>query len=113
MALVAAALVLYFVFDVNWNTINFYLKSHAERYLSVMAFSYTGLAEQLEFEGFTPEQAQYAADLCGADWNAQAVKCAENYLKSTPYSRQHLVKLMLADGFTQEQIEYGLQQCGY
>ncbi|WP_276927587.1 Ltp family lipoprotein, partial [Faecalibaculum rodentium] len=31
----------------------------AQDYLDTMSFSYDGLIEQLEFEGFTPEQAQY------------------------------------------------------
>lgn len=37
----------------------------AKDYLSVMAFSYTGLIEQLEYEGFTHEQAIYGAEMNG------------------------------------------------
>ncbi|WP_304533043.1 Ltp family lipoprotein, partial [Faecalibaculum rodentium] len=34
----------------------------AQDYLEYTSFSLDGLVEQLEFEGFTPEQAQYGAD---------------------------------------------------
>lgn len=36
----------------------------AKEYLETMAFSYSGLIAQLEFEGFTHEEAQYAAAIC-------------------------------------------------
>ena len=36
--------------------------SRAQTYLSVDAFSYSGLIEQLEFEGFSESEAKYAAD---------------------------------------------------
>ena len=45
-----------------------------------MAFSYSGLVEQLEFEQYSHDDAVYAADNCGADWNKQAAKSAKNYL---------------------------------
>lgn len=37
----------------------------AEAYLDFMAFSRDGLIEQLEFDGFTAEQAAHAADALG------------------------------------------------
>lgn len=39
-----------------------------------MPFSYTGLIEQLEYEQYSHDDAVYAADNCGADWNEQAAK---------------------------------------
>ncbi len=48
--------------------------SSAKSYLSVMAFSYEGLIEQLEYEGYSNSEAKYAADNCGADWYEQAVR---------------------------------------
>lgn len=42
--------------------------SKTKSYLDYTAFSYTGLIDQLEFEGFTTEEATYAVDNCGADW---------------------------------------------
>lgn len=53
----------------------------AQQYLSAMPFSYSGLIKQLEFEGYSTENATYAADNCDADWNEQAVKRLNNIWK--------------------------------
>jgi len=37
-------------------------------YLAYTPFSYSGLVEQLKFEGYTHEEAVYGVDKCGADW---------------------------------------------
>lgn len=42
----------------------------ADAYLEMSGFSYSGLVEQLEYEGFSTADATYAADNCGADWTA-------------------------------------------
>ena len=39
----------------------------AKSYLNSSAFSYTGLIEQLEYEGFSNSEATYGADNCGAN----------------------------------------------
>ena len=82
----------------------------AESYLRSSAFSYTGLIEQLEYEGFSNEDATYAADHCGADWKEQAVKCAESYLKYSSFSKSGLIDQLEFEGFTHEQAEYGADQ---
>src|SRR5690625_5235036 len=48
----------------------------AEDYLSFMAFSKTGLIEQLEFDGFDNEEAAYAVDQIDVNWKEQAVDSA-------------------------------------
>lgn len=85
----------------------------AFNYLSFMAFSYNGLIQQLEYEGYTTEEATYAADNCGADWNEQAARKAGEYLSTMAFSRQGLIDQLLYEGFTQEQAEYGVSQNGY
>ena len=85
----------------------------AESYLDVMAFSYSGLKEQLEYEGYTSDQATYGADNCGADWNEQAVKCAKSYLDSMSFSRDELISQLEYEGFTRAQAEYGAAKNGY
>ncbi|WP_404851078.1 Ltp family lipoprotein [Dietzia kunjamensis] len=82
----------------------------AERYLSVSAFSQQGLAEQLQFEDYSPEAAQYAVENVDADWNEQAAKKAEQYMEMTPMSRQGLVDQLQFEKFTPEQAEYGATQ---
>lgn len=84
----------------------------AKNYLSIMAFSYNGLIEQLEFEKYTHTDAVYAADHCGADWNAQAVKKANSYLETMPFSYTGLIEQLEFEGFTHDQAVYGVDQCG-
>ena len=62
-----------------------------KQYLSVMGFSYSGLMKQLEaFDRYSHEEAKYAVENCGADWNEQAVRSAKNYLSVMPFSRKGL-----------------------
>ena len=85
----------------------------AKSYLKYSAFSYAGLIEQLEYEGFSTAEATYGADYCGANWNEQAAKKAESYLKYSSFSRQGLIDQLEHEGFTHEQAVYGVTQVGY
>ncbi len=84
--------------------------AQANSYLNAMAFSYTGLREQLEYEGYSTEEATYAVDNCGAHWSEQAVRKAEEYLKSMPFSKSSLIEQLEYEGFTHEQAVYGADQ---
>ena len=85
----------------------------AESYLSFTAFSRQGLIDQLVYEGYSTEDATFAVDNCGADWNEQAAKSAQSYLDMTSFSRQGLIDQLVFEGFTQEQAEYGVTAVGY
>ena len=85
------------------------LKS-AEQYLNVMAFSYSGLIDQLEYEGYTAEEAEYAAKNCGADWNEQAVLSAKQYLETMSFSKDGLIEQLEYEGYSHEQAVYGAEQ---
>ena len=85
----------------------------AKLYLEIMPFSYTGLIEQLEYENYSKEDAAYAADNCGADWNEQAAKAAKNYLDIMPFSKEELIKQLEYEGYTHKQAVYGVEQNGY
>lgn len=87
--------------------------SKAGTYLSISGFSYSGLIEQLKFEQFSDEEATYAADNCGADWNEEAAKKANTYLSISSFSRDSLIDQLKFDGFTQEQAEYAVTAAGY
>ena len=63
----------------------------AKQYLEYSAFSYSGLIDQLEYEGFSKEEATYGADNCGADWNEQAVEKAKSYIKHSAFSHSGLI----------------------
>lgn len=84
----------------------------AKDYLRFMAFSKKGLIEQLEFEKFSTEDATYAVEHCGADWNQQAAKKAKEYLNLMAFSRDGLIEQLEFEGFTHEQAVYGVGQTG-
>jgi hypothetical protein len=85
----------------------------ATSYLDYSAFSYSGLIDQLEYEGYTTDEATYAADNCGADWNEQAALCAQSYLDYSSFSRSGLIEQLEYEGFTTTQAEYGAKAVGY
>ena len=80
----------------------------AYNYLDSMAFSKSGLIEQLEYEGFTKSEAKYAVNNCGANWKEQAAKKAEQYLTSQSFSRSGLIEQLEYEGFTNKQARYGV-----
>lgn len=85
----------------------------AASYLDFTAFSFSGLVEQLEYEGFSHDDAVFAVENCGADWNEQAAKKAQSYLDFMSFSRSGLIEQLVYEGFTQEQAEYGATAVGY
>lgn len=90
----------------------------AKNYLAVMGMSHQGIINQLLSEygdQFTLEAATYAADNCGADWNAEALRAAQSYIELTGISYQGLINLLsseYADYFTPEQATYAADNCG-
>lgn len=87
------------------------LKS-ALSYLDYSAFSYSGLIGQLEYEGYTTEEATFAVDNCGTDWKEQALKSAKNYLDFSVFSYTGMITQLEYEGYTNEQAVYGADNCG-
>jgi len=87
--------------------------STAKSYLSFSAFSREGLIKQLEFDGFTSEEATVGANNCGANWNEQAAKQAKSYLEISSFSRDSLIQQLEFEGFTYEQAVYGVKANGF
>ena len=83
----------------------------AENYLDFTAFSREGLIDQLEFEGFTTDEATYGADNCNADWMQQAILSAKNYLDFSAFSESGLIDQLEFEGFTTEEAVYGATNC--
>lgn len=84
----------------------------AKDYLAYSAFSASGLVAQLEYEGFSNEDATYAVDNITVDWNEQAAQKAKDYLDYSAFSRQGLIDQLVYEGFTQEQAVYGADSVG-
>ena len=84
----------------------------AKSYLSHSAFSYQGLIDQLEYEGYSNADAKYAVDNCGANWNEQALKQAKSYLSHSAFSYQGLIDQLEYEDYTSSQAKYGADNCG-
>lgn len=84
----------------------------AGSYLNTMPFSESGLIKQLEYEGYSHDDAVWAVTYCGANWNEQAAKSAKGYLKMMGFSHSGLVEQLEYEGYTHEQAEYGVSQAG-
>ncbi|MBD1370980.1 Ltp family lipoprotein [Hazenella sp. IB182357] len=84
----------------------------ANSYIDYMAFSKSGLIKQLEFDGFSKEDATKAVESIEVDWKEQAGLKAKSYLDTMSFSRSGLIKQLEFDGFTKEQANYGADQVG-
>ena len=84
--------------------------SSAESYLSHMAFSKSGLVEQLRYEDYSSSNARWAVNHVRVSWRAQAVKSAKSYLSHSSFSRQGLVEQLEYEGFTPSQAAYGVRK---
>lgn len=86
----------------------------ARDYLTWMHPSYAFLADWLEtYDGYAREDAVFAADYCGADWNEQAILCAKDKMSSSGASRDGLVQELRYMQFDNAQIEQALEAVGY
>ena len=85
----------------------------ANDYLKTMAFSKKGLMEQLEFEGFSTEDAVYAVEKIDVNWQEQAVKKAKDYLDTMAFSRSGLIEQLEFEGFSNEDAVYAADQMGF
>jgi len=82
--------------------------SKAEDYLDYTAFSKSGLRDQLIFEQFPEDAAQFAVDHIVVDWNEQALLKAQDYLDYSSFSNQGLYDQLLFEGFSESEAQYAL-----
>lgn len=86
----------------------------AKQYLSLGGgISRKGLIDQLEYDGFSTEDATYAVGNVTVDWNAQAAASARQYLSlGGGISRKGLYDQLIYDGYTPAQAQYGVSTTG-
>lgn len=84
----------------------------AQDYINYGAFSRSGLIKQLEYEGYSKSDSEYAVDILKIDWNEQAAKTAKDYLDYDSFSRSGLLDQLIFEGFTKAQAEYGVSTTG-
>ena len=71
--------------------------------------SYMQMVTDLQQWDFTYEEAVYAADNCGADWNEQARKALLSYMSINTYSYEEIIVLLQNEKFTSEQAVYAAE----
>ncbi len=84
----------------------------AKEHIREMPLSYSSLQSLLISDNFTREDAAWACDHCGADWNEMARQKALENLNLTTFSHEDLVDQLIYEGFTREQAEYGATKAG-
>jgi hypothetical protein len=85
----------------------------AQSYLKYQAFSRSGLIQQLEYEGYSTEDATFATDFIATDWNTQAAAKAKSYLEYQSFSRDGLYDQLIYEGFSDAEANAGLAAVGY
>lgn len=84
----------------------------AKQHLAEMPYSHAGIVSALEAEGYSHEDAVYAADKLGVDWNAEAAEMAAQYVGTMEFTRDDLIDQLVYEGFTQEQAAFGATSVG-
>lgn len=87
-------------------------RNKANDYLDFMSFSRSGLIGQLEFEGFSTDDATYGVDALNVNWDQQAADKAAEYLDFMSFSHSALVEQLVFEGFSPAQAEYGVSTTG-
>lgn len=80
----------------------------ANNYLDFSSFSKQGLYDQLLYEDYPEDAAQYAVDNVVTDWNENALESAINYLDFSSFSDQGLYDQLIYEGYTAEQAQYAI-----
>lgn len=77
----------------------------AKLHIAEMPYSRGGMIKLLMNEGFTREDAEYAADKLNTDWQQEAVRMARQYVDTMPFSREDLLDQLQYEGFSLAQAE--------
>ena len=82
--------------------------SKAKNYVSYSDFSEEKLRGQLEYEGFTTDEIEYALDNIIVDYNLEASDRAVLYYTTQNLSKQRIIRQLDYEGYTESQINYAI-----
>ena len=80
----------------------------AKTYVDFSDFSKEKLRGQLEYEGFTTDEIEYALDKVPADYNLEASDRAVLYYTTQNLSKQRIMTQLEFEGYTESQINYAI-----
>lgn len=72
-------------------------------------YSAMGLEFELVSEGFSREDARWAVDNLGEDWNNNAVEAVHELNQFASYSRVGMLQALKDGGFTQDEAQHGVE----
>lgn len=87
--------------------------ARAKTYVSVMGISKKELVRQLELEGYSAEDASFAAINCGANYEFEALEKAESLLSIVELSKKGLAEQLEIEGFEKNEINFALDAIKY
>lgn len=82
----------------------------AESYVQTAFMAKKGLRTQLDHEGYSKAEIDYALDNIEADWKEIALKSGENYMEFNKFTKSELKKQLKFEGFSKEEIDYALSK---
>ncbi len=98
----------------NWTIEQKNCYEHALRYLDTNSFSKKGLIEQLEFEKYPKNIAEFAVSKVEennlVNWDEQAELKAKTYLEYSSFSKQSLIEQLEFEGFTTMQAQKAVEK---
>ena len=80
----------------------------AQTYVDNENLSRESLIEELEFDGYSTTDAQWAADNVNVDWHLEASGVAAEALVYSAFSEEGLIEFLEYDGFTRKQAEFAV-----
>ena len=83
--LVLTIILLKFIFKINLKNQEKAIES-AKYYLLSAPYSKSGIIALLEESGYAAEEAELAAENCGADWKTEAYRYAKNLMEFSSFS---------------------------
>ncbi len=73
--------------------------------MAEMPYSRDGLIAALQSDGYSPEDAAYAADKLNVNWTEKATEMAQQYLDTMEFTREDLIDQLQYEGFSREEAE--------